>query len=262
MTERRHVTPWAWRAWGAIDSPALLALHGFTGCAGFWAPFAKDVAPGWHVLAPDLPGHGATGDPFAGNDMAAEADSLANQLDGPVTVLGYSLGGRLALHLALRHPALVRRLVLVGASAGLESPDARAERREADARWIRMLREDGLDAFLAAWEAQPLFATQAEAAPERLAWLRDLRCANRAEGLARSLEAFGLGTQDWLAPALATCAVPTTWVAGERDAKFSAIARDMAALMPHAEAVIVPGAGHNVVFERPEAIGALLTPTT
>jgi 2-succinyl-6-hydroxy-2,4-cyclohexadiene-1-carboxylate synthase len=175
-----------------------------------------------------------------------------------VVLVGYSLGGRLALHLAARHPERIARLLLVGASAGLETESARAERRESDARWARLLRENGLEAFFRAWEAQPLFASLAELDAPGRARLEAARAGHDAEGLAWSLEAFGLGAQQPLHDALPALAVPTVWAAGARDAKFSALAAELAGRMPNARAEIVPGAGHNLPLERPAAFRSLV----
>jgi 2-succinyl-6-hydroxy-2,4-cyclohexadiene-1-carboxylate synthase len=217
-------------------------------------------AANWRVLAPDLPGHGASDAPPAGYGLAEAAEDLAAALSGPTTVVGYSLGGRLAAHLAVARPERVSRLVLIGASAGLATVAERNARIEADARWASMLREQGLAAFFEAWEALPLFAGQRHAPAERQERLRALRAGLSAEGLAAAMAAFGLGTQEDLREQLAGLAVPTWWVAGAADEKFSTIARDMAQAMPDARAVLVPGSGHNVAFERPEAIVELLNP--
>lgn len=258
---RRHVTPsgWAYRRWENPGAPALVLLHGFTGCKEFWAPLAERWAADWDVWAPDLPGHGESALPTGG--LAEAAKTLASEMPPSATVVGYSLGGRLALHLATQHPERVSRLVLVGASAGLETEEARAQRRADDARWVRMLRHEGLDAFLTAWEALPLFAGHRQAPPARQDWLRSLRERQTAEGLARSLETFGLGEQASLHEDVTTLLVPTWWVAGAKDEKFWAIAEAMAARMPAGRAIAVAGSGHNVPFERPDEfcdlVGAL-----
>jgi 2-succinyl-6-hydroxy-2,4-cyclohexadiene-1-carboxylate synthase len=256
----RHVTAprWAWRTWGAPDRPPLLLLHGFTGRAAFWAPLAERWAARWCVMAPDLPGHGDSGVPDTAYGLAEAAETLAETLKaegrGPVTVMGYSLGGRVALHLATAHPEMVSRLVVIGASAGLEAAEARAERRASDAGWATVLREEGLEAFLDAWEALPLFAGHGRMPEAQRQWLRELRAGQSAEGLAASLEAFGLGAQAPLQEPLSTLSVPTWWVAGELDTKFAAIAQHMAGRMPNAWTVLVPRAGHNVPFEQPQAL--------
>ncbi|MFP5503795.1 MAG: alpha/beta fold hydrolase, partial [Candidatus Sericytochromatia bacterium] len=155
----------------------------------------------------------------------------------------------------------VASLVAIGAAAGLPDAEARSVRRNADATWARMLREEGLEAFLAAWEAQPLFASQRQLPPATQAWLRQLREGQQAEGLALSLEAFGLGAQPPLHDALPAMAMPTWLLAGEHDSKFTAIAHDLAGRMPHASAMVVPDCGHNVPLENPAFLVSFLART-
>lgn len=248
---------WHMRSFGDPAGTPILLLHGFTGHGGFWAPVAEALGPGYHCLAPDLPGHGLT--PPSDMAMPEATDALLPLLPpGPLAVVGYSMGGRLALHLAARHPGRVAAVVAIGATAGLPDAEARSARRAADAAWARMLREEGLDAFLAAWEAQPLFASQRVLPPASQAWLRQLREGQQAEGLARSLETFGLGAQPPLHDALATLTMPAWLIAGEADPKFTSAALDLAARMPHASAVVVPGCGHNLPLENPAFLVSFL----
>lgn len=247
---------WRWRAWGPEGVQAIVLLHGFTGHGGFWAPLAEALGGDTRFIAPDLPGHGGSSPPGIGERLGESADRLADLLEtlapSPWLVAGYSLGGRLALHLAARHPERVARLLLIGASAGLEDPEARAARRDEDARRAEKLRREGLEAFLAEWEALPLFASQIQNSATRRAWLAGIRREQDAEGLARSLEAHGLGEQLPLQPLLPKLPVPTLWLAGAEDAKFAAIARELAPRMPRGEWRLVEGAGHNVPFDQPE----------
>jgi 2-succinyl-6-hydroxy-2,4-cyclohexadiene-1-carboxylate synthase len=216
------------------------------------------------VVAPDLPGHGLSVGPAEGTGLPEAADALVEQLEAiaPTTawsVAGYSLGGRLALHLAVRHPERVSRLTLFGASAGLEGQHVRAERCAQDAAWAAKLRTRGLPAFLEEWEAQPLFASLAGLSPEARVQLARSREGHDAEALAAALEAFSPGRQPPLHDQLSSLLIPTLWVAGEADAKFTALATELAARMPLGRTAIVPGCGHNVPLERPEACLALIT---
>jgi 2-succinyl-6-hydroxy-2,4-cyclohexadiene-1-carboxylate synthase len=168
---------------------------------------------------------------------------------------GYSMGGRVALHAALARPQLVQRLVLVGASPGLASERERAERRAADEALADRIEEIGVEAFAAEWAALPLWEGQSERV--RAAANAD-RLRNTAGGLAAALRGLGTGTLPSLWERLPELACPVTLLAGERDAKFRAIADRMAERLPQAEVVAVSGAGHAAQLERPDLVAAAL----
>ncbi len=243
-------------------SPPLLALHGFAGAPAAWDAVAAEVGERALLAAPWLPGHDPLPGWFGGGTFEDAADAITRALPeihpGPWHLAGYSLGGRAALAMVVRHPALFASACLIGASAGLRSDAERRARRESDALWARMLRERGLRAFLEAWEAQPLFAGQQGLPVAMQDAQRSWREGLDAEGLARSLEWLGLGEMPDLWPALATVRVPVLLVAGARDEKFASLARAMAPEFPDAEARLVAGAGHNVVLEAPEALAGML----
>jgi 2-succinyl-6-hydroxy-2,4-cyclohexadiene-1-carboxylate synthase len=189
-----------------------------------------------------------------------EVDRIASIVPSSVSwhVAGYSLGGRIALGLVVRHPERFESATLIGAQPGLESDDARTERRAADERWCHMLRDRPLSDFVTAWAEQPLFLSQASLPADVLAAQRAVRLAQDPAGLERSLRLTGLGAMPSYRGALGALSVPTTLVAGSDDHKFAAIARSMASEIPRATLHIVAGAGHNVVLERPESVRALL----
>lgn len=174
---------------------------------------------------------------------------------GAGTWLGYSMGGRYALHVALRHPELVERLVLVSTTAGIDDEAERAARRDSDEALARRLEEEGLEPFLRWWLAQPLFASlPAEAAQiER-------RLEGTATGLASSLRLAGTGTQEPLWHRLAELAMPVLVIAGSLDAKYLSLGRRLAeSIGPSAAFEVVPGAGHSCHLEKPEAFLEVLT---
>jgi 2-succinyl-6-hydroxy-2,4-cyclohexadiene-1-carboxylate synthase len=235
--------------------PAVVLLHGFTQTGRCWGPVGDDLARDHETIALDAPGHGGSGDVRADLPEAAAlaVEAVREAARGePAVWLGYSLGARLALHVALTAPEAVAALVLVGGTPGLEGAAARADRRAADADLAAALRRDGVDAFLERWLALPLFAGLP-------AWARfeDERRRNTAEGLASSLELEGTGSQADLWPRLPELAdrvpaLPVLAVAGAEDAKFAAVAERMAAAIgPGATARLVPGAGHAAHLERP-----------
>lgn len=229
----------------------VVLVHGFTQTGRSWDPVATRLRRAGHeVTAPDLPGHAGT--PPAAGLLDAAAQVAAAAAPGPAAWVGYSLGGRVALH-AVAAGAHVERLVLLGAHPGIDDPAERAERRAADAALAERIERIGVDAFLDEWLAQPLFAGLAGDAAGR----HDRR-RNTAEGLAASLRALGTGTQTPLWDALPD--VPTLVVAGERDAKFVALGRRLAGAMgSRATFATVAGAGHAAHLEQPGAFADLVT---
>lgn len=234
-----------------------MLLHGFSGSAEAWpAPCVEGLAARHRVLLPDLPGHGRSPDPDrAGKDLAETVESLVALLDqaGVETAawVGYSMGGRIALGAACLRPERVDRLVLESASPGLRTEVERARRRAADRSLATRIEEEGVAAFVDRWMAQPLFDSQRALEPERLAQERRRRMDNRARGLAESLRAVGTGAQPSLWDRLTAIGTPTLLISGGLDGKFTALAAEMADLLPRALHLTVPDAGHAVHLERP-----------
>lgn len=235
-------------------SDRYVFLHGFTQTHHHWHRPAAAIAAavgGRPTLAfVDLPGHGLAGDDRAG--IGESAGSLA-ALGGGGTWVGYSMGGRFALHAALAPGASIERLVLIGATAGLEDPAERAARVADDEARAADLERDGLDAFLRRWLAAPLFATLAPD-PAGL----EHRRRNTVAGLAHSLRTAGTGTQESLWGRLDQITVPTLVLAGELDTKFTALGRRLADALPQGEFASVPGAGHAAHSEQPAAVARLV----
>lgn len=233
--------------------PPLVLVHGFTQTRRCWGPEAADLARDHEVIRVDAPGHGRSSDVRA--DLRAGGRLIADQ-GADATYLGYSMGARFCLHLALSDPALVRGLVLVGGTAGIDDPDERADRRTRDAATAARLEADGLDSFLETWLAQPLFAGLS---PERA--FREERRENTVEGLASSLRDAGTGSQEPCWDQLGRLTMPVLVVAGALDEKFSALARRMeAAIGDNAMLALIPDAGHAAHLEQPEAFLAVLRP--
>jgi 2-succinyl-6-hydroxy-2,4-cyclohexadiene-1-carboxylate synthase len=229
----------------------LVLLHGFTQTSACWSPIDAALAPDHDLVLVDAPGHGASAaarlDLWAGGRALVEAG-------GPGTYLGYSMGGRVALHAALARPDQVERLVLVSATGGIDDPTGRAERRQADEALADHLLEVGVATFVDEWLAQPLFAGLDEDHRHRRA-----RLANTAEGLASSLRLAGTGTQEPLWDRLGQLAMPVLVVAGADDPAFVARAERLAAAIgANAEPAVIVGAGHTVHLEQPERFLATL----
>lgn len=246
---------WEVRARGTGDP--LLLLHGFTGRGTAWGTHAAAFARAFRTIAVDLPGHGRTGihDDLARIGVERTADDLASILVRlgavPAHVLGYSLGARVALRLAVAHPDVVARLVLESPSAGLASAAEQLSRRRADAALADALECDGIEAFVDAWERQPIFASHAALPPARAARIRRVRLDNRAAGLAASLRAAGQGSMEPLHDRLRAVLASTLVIAGALDPAGHARAETVAAGVPGARLAIIDGAGHTPHEERP-----------
>lgn len=239
--------------------PALVLLHGFTGSGGSLAGVARAFEHEYETLAPDLPGHGrSVGEAgAAGCDFDDCVGDLVATLEGAghrrAHWLGYSMGARLALGCAVRHPERAASLVLVGARAGIEDPVEREARRRTDDALAVRIEALGVAAFVDEWLAQPLFDSQRRLGPGFLAAERRARLANDARELAASLRGLGPGAQPPLFESLPELNVPVLLVAGALDRRFVALAQDLARRLPQAEVCEIADAGHAVHLEQPEA---------
>ncbi|MGN6190426.1 MAG: 2-succinyl-6-hydroxy-2,4-cyclohexadiene-1-carboxylate synthase [Conexibacter sp.] len=233
----------------------IVLLHGFTQTGRSWEPTIAALGERYRALAPDLRGHGAAADRRPVDFAAVHADVLALAPER-FALAGYSMGGRIALSLALSAAGRdrVSRLTLVGASPGLADPERRSRRRDDDALADR-IEGEGIEAFASQWSSLPLFADQPPAVAEAA---HAMRLAQSPAGLAAALRGLGTGAMEPLWERLPSLAIPVTLIVGERDAKFRAIAERMAELLPDATLHVVPRAGHAVQLERPDAVAALL----
>lgn len=230
----------------------LVLVHGFTQTLRSWDRLAIPLAETFQVVRVDLPGHGGSGAVDLSFEDAAAAIGDAG---GRATYVGYSLGGRLCLRLAVDRPDLVQSLVLVGASPGLADAGERAARRAEDDALADEIERIGTAAFLEQWLAQPMFAGL-EPQPEDL----ESRLANSSRGLATALRRLGTGVQEPLWDRLAKLEMPVLAVAGQKDAKFARIAEELAdAIGVNAQVVAIAGAGHPAHLERPISFTRLLT---
>ncbi len=245
---------------GSPSQPPLCLLHGFMGSSEDWQPIVEALSKEVYCLTVDLPGHGQSLDrPSYLYTMEGATQALADVLDEAgiqrCSLVGYSMGGRVALYFSLFHPSRVRRLGLESASPGLRTEEERAERRYLDDERAHRIRED-LDAFLRDWYRLPLFASLA-----RHGLVEEMvrtRRENDPEELARALRGLGPGKQPSLWDRLPDVSVPTLVLTGELDTKYKCITERTAQRAANAHRIVVPGAGHNVHAERPQAFLAQL----
>ena len=242
-------------------SPVTL-LHGFTQSGRSWHEVVSLMPAGWKWVLPDLRGHGATRvQPGAPYTMEACTEDLVRLWDSlgiaRTHLVGYSMGGRLALHVAAARPERILSLLTIGAHAGLDE-EAREGRRRGDEALAQRIENDGLEAFVNYWSSLPLFEGLERRGPSFLAQVRAARLDNHVAGLAESLRGMGAGAMRPVWNELGRVKVPATFVAGQLDHSYAASARRLAASVQEGRVVIVQRAGHTVHQERPEAFSRLL----
>jgi 2-succinyl-6-hydroxy-2,4-cyclohexadiene-1-carboxylate synthase len=272
VRQARRVTQW-------------LLLHGFTGAPESWLGVARQLERPCELFVPALPGH--RGSAFVGSpaeaarvwsgrtpaahvpavegavsDFEQTVDALARWAQGAGfrqgNVAGYSLGGRLALALALAHPTIVNTSVLISAHPGLRTAAERHARQQQDAEWIRLLKAQPFEHFLERWSAQPLFASQARLEPDALRDQDRIRRQQLPEQLARSLHSAGLGQMPDQRRRLQSHRKPVVVLAGRADTRFADLAAEMVELAPRAQLHIVDGAHHNLLLESPSSVARVL----
>lgn len=250
---------------GPVSGVPVVVLHGFTGSAQAMDPLTERLAAALpaRIICPDLVGHGQSEAPedldlYRVEAMAGQVAGLAGALDCETFhLVGYSMGGRVALTLGCTAPQRLRSLTLIGASAGIADPTERRLRAQADAARAERITAD-LSAFVNEWMEDPLFARQAALGETHLRAARAQRLASNPRGLARSLIAGGTGAMEPLHERLADCDTLTLLVVGAHDSKFCAVADQLAAALPRAALAHIDGAGHAAHLEQPETTAAAI----
>jgi len=246
----------------AGDGPAVTLLHGFTQSGRSWRELIGHMPEGWRWVVPDLRGHGQTqvdrGAPCSMDACTADLVRLWDELGVEKThLVGYSMGGRLALHIGARRPERVLSLLTIGAHAGLDE-DAREGRRQGDEALAERIERDGVESFIEYWGSLPLFAGLQRRGPAYVAQIRADRMQNHASGLACSLRGMGAGVMEPVWDKLEHVPFPCTFVAGQLDHGYVASARRLAATVPHGRVEVVLRAGHAVHQERPDGLARVL----
>lgn len=249
------------KRFGSADNPGIVFLHGFLGRADDWSPVVQKLADQFDLMTIDLPGHGVSADvPTELFDFSFACEAIkatvSQSMSGRFILCGYSMGGRIALQFALKYPALVKSLVLVSASPGIESESARLSRLASDEKLAERLSSIPLNQFIDEWYQQLLFASL------RNSPMYTSVAAARASGdraaIARALVGFSTGRQHPLWDRLKELQMPVCYVAGESDTKYTAIGRRVADLCPLGKLHIIPGAGHAVHIEQPEELSRVI----
>jgi 2-succinyl-6-hydroxy-2,4-cyclohexadiene-1-carboxylate synthase len=237
-------------------APAIVFLHGFTNTGASWDPVVAALGERYRSIAPDIRGHGSASEARPVLLEAVIEDVAGLAPDDGFELVGYSMGGRIALHVALALPDRVKRLVLIGASPGLATERERAARRRVDEQLADGIERMDIETFADRWARTPVLADQPSGVAEAA---RIDRLRNTPEGLAAALRALGTGALPPVWNRLGELRMPTMLIVGGRDERFQAVAVRMAGKIGHAEVAIVAGAGHAVHLEAPEEVARLIS---
>ncbi|MBJ7983391.1 2-succinyl-6-hydroxy-2,4-cyclohexadiene-1-carboxylate synthase [Bacillus cereus] len=242
----------------------LLLLHGFTGSMETWRSFIPSWSEQFQVILVDIVGHGKTESPeevthYDIQNVALHMKELLDHLHiENAHVLGYSMGGRLAITMACLYPGYVRSILLENCTAGLESEEERKERKEKDERLADKIEQEGIRNFVSMWENIPLFETQQRLAQNVKEAVRKERLANNPTGLANSLRGMGTGAQPSWWNELQTLKMPVLLLNGESDEKFFRLLKNIEKCIPRANFVKIDGAGHAIHVEQPEKFDTIV----
>jgi 2-succinyl-6-hydroxy-2,4-cyclohexadiene-1-carboxylate synthase len=243
----------------------MLLLHGFTGDSSTWLPFCEKWGLHSKLVIPDIIGHGKTGAPknvdryqieSAAKDLAHILDKLGFQ---KVNVLGYSMGGRLALTFAILYPQKVNKLILESSSPGLQTEAERAERCMKDQELAEFIKEKGMEAFVDYWENIPLFSTMRNLPQDIKNKIRYQRLSHSPEGLANSLLGMGTGVQPSWWGKLDQLDCQVLLLTGEKDEKFCRIAEKMQKLLKNSTLMVIENSGHALHVELKGKFGTIVS---
>ncbi|CEG28302.1 2-succinyl-6-hydroxy-2,4-cyclohexadiene-1-carboxylate synthase [Bacillus sp. B-jedd] len=243
----------------------LLLLHGFTGSSGTWLPFCEKWGRHSMLICPDLPGHGNTESPdepvrYSMENTIEDLCAILDKLEVErANVLGYSMGGRIALGFASARPGRVGKLVLESSSPGLDTEEERINRRMKDSELANFIKEQGIEAFVDYWQDIPLFKSLQEMPEPIRKGTRAQRLTNSPVGLANSLLGIGTGAQPSYWDSLHSLDADVMLLAGELDEKFIGIAEKVSQRLKSSRIEIIEGTGHAIHVENPEKFGTIVS---
>ncbi|RUL56560.1 2-succinyl-6-hydroxy-2,4-cyclohexadiene-1-carboxylate synthase [Lysinibacillus antri] len=250
--------------WNEQADQTIVMLHGFTGSVSTWGKIADLLPKTYRIIAIDLIGHGLTDAPEdVSNYWMEEQITLLHetfkQLNlSTYTLLGYSMGGRVALSYAATYPSQIEQLILESASPGLKTEHERQARRLSDDELANKIMQNGVQSFVEKWENISLFESQKKLPKEVQAEIRQERLAQCEIGLANSLRGMGTGSQQSLWTKLVEIDIPVTLITGTLDQKFCNIAQEMKKLLLNAKHVVVHEVGHAIHVENPTTFATIV----
>lgn len=247
---------------GQKDNPPLMFLHGFLGSSADWSTIIQELKNDYFILVPDLPGHGKTKVHHQKSDykMSSVAKNLNQYLKQcniqAVQLIGYSMGGRLALYLTVHYPDLIKKLIIVSASAGLKTAEELLLRQKWEKEWIQYLTHYSMSEFVSKWYQQPIFHSLHSS--KNIQQIIQRRMKNENHELISSLQHMGTGQQESLWPYLNSIKIPVHMIVGDLDSKYVDLSQHMGNCIPNSYNHIVRNCGHNVYAEKPEEFNQLL----
>lgn len=245
-------------------SPVIVFLHGFTGSTATWKEVTSHIAGRFRTVAVDLIGHGNSSIPEDTNRYSMEhqvedLDSLFDKLSLDRFILvGYSMGGRVALAYTIKHPGRVASLILESASPGLKTQEERAARRDLDRKMAERILLEGMSSFVDFWENIPLFDSQKKLPDVKRKAIRKERLGQSVIGLSNSLLGIGTGSQQSYWDILGSINIPTLLITGKIDTKFVKISREIKKSLPKARHLTIAGVGHAIHVEKPVLFATMI----
>ena len=249
---------------GEEHLPVIIFLHGFTGSTSTWTDVRSHLKGSYRTVAVDLTGHGKTSIPedpirYSMEEQVADLDALFTELRlESFALVGYSMGGRIALGYTIHYPDKVEALILESASPGLASEDDRNVRKTSDRVLAQKIIENGLQSFVNSWEDIPLFESQKRLPLKQRDKIRQERLQQSEKGLANSLLGIGTGSQPSYWDALQTINKPVLLITGELDQKFVSIGLEMKKHASSWEQTVVSDAGHAIHVEKPQLFATMI----
>lgn len=250
--------------YGNEQLPTIVMLHGFTGSTTTWREIIEPLSADYHLVTVDLVGHGKTAVPgtverYSMEQHIADLREVLHQLEivQPI-LLGYSMGGRVALGYTVTYPEDVACLILESSSPGLRTAEERSARRTSDAKLADRLEHEGIKKFVDFWQDIPLFHSQKKLSATQQQAIRNERLNQRPEGLANSLRGLGTGSQPSYWQELSQLTLPVLLLTGSEDVKFEEIAQDMMQNLPNARHETIIDAGHAIHVEKPQQFATMI----
>lgn len=241
---------------GSSENPPVVLIHGFLGDKSDWQEILSKLPDSFFYIAIDLPGHGESAAPIPTlTQLAQSLNNLLKQLTNqPCILIGYSMGGRVALHFAERHPDSIKAIGLLSASLGIQDEHEKSTRYASDLALANEIEKRSMKKFIETWYRLPLFGNLRH--HDHFPAFLEKRLSNSPQAVAQALRQFSVANHGYFGHLIKT--FPSLYIAGELDEKYVQVCHDIQQLNPHAGCHVVPDCGHAVHIETPNTVGKLM----